>query len=232
MDNKILTYSLISASFGVVVGGIAGAIITRDKYRKMADEEIEEVKAYYSKKLEKLTDRVNSLEEMFDDTDMEDPTINEDDESENEDLGALEEEVSDLGYSKEEDEYQKIIDGLNAGAYDYTNASLKKKKSKKKSPESEEVYHDESVVHISIDEFVDDDNFDKASIEYYTGDRKWLCENEDDVTDLIEDMLGIDISHEILNVDPSEPVYIRNLRRKTDYEVIIKDGCMEAENEV
>ena len=198
--------SLIFAMLGLVLGGAsgyyAGFAITKKKYIKLADEEVESVKKslkeYYESKDNISTGKQgHALEHIENNTSV--PEII--------DKNSID--IDRLKKNTEQDSYEKY-------AKKYKSSATKPKKVKKEEPVAESVQENNYIYPLSPDEFADSE-LDVCTLNYYSDGVL-----ADDDYNVIKDINGT-IGSEALSIFDNhnkDVVYIRNEKIGIDYEIL------------
>lgn len=194
-----------SALFGLgaALGFGCGWLFFKEKYRKIADEEIDAVKAYCEEKILIERAKIDKIEENSKKIDEVINTYTKD--------GYI-----DLSTLKKEEPHKKLQ------KTSYNKIGEKKEdeevKAEKESPEEDEPT---KPYLITEDEFLNDKNeYDKISLTYYIYD--------DTLADECDEMIDIEetVSTDIYNMlqDASDDLYVRNNSLETDFEIMRIEG--------
>lgn len=224
---KFFRYILVF-TVGAGVGAFVADRLLNDKYKKLAEAEIDEVREYYKEQMRKVEDSAhNEIKNML------------------KQLGEDEEETSDVEDEDEIDE-EAIKKDLKQKRVkhekqytDYTSMYKKNEEeldpAEEESPEEEEdeeeiSEHESEVMQrivtdmpyiITSDEFTNENlHYDKVTITYYSEDDVLADENEEIISDT-DYLIGDDsLTSFGEGCDDPDIVYVRNERISTDYEII------------
>ena len=185
--------NILIFSAGLIIGGLAGIQLVKDKYETIAEEEIESMRSYNRRKQKE---------------EKEDPSVD--------------------GRTKEEKEYDKKIYDKITKEYAEEDAEIAALEAKEKE-EAENEYNEYEKISadanrtdvpppyvITIDEFSEENHYDKVNLYYYEGDDS-LCDVDED---LMEDVRGILGDDPYSHFDDYNTLYVRNERLCMDFEVI------------
>jgi len=202
--NKAVVTEVVIFGLGLSIGGGVAYALTKRKYVKLIDEEIESVKQTYDRRYKSgefatpaaALATVRNLEEQREDID--------------EQLDDFSKEIRDLGYdgapTEAPDPEIPVI--TNLGEVEVTVEDLPM-------PDNMEPHV------ISYEDFMDADwnHFDKISITYFQQDDTLMDDNEEVIPD-IENLLGPDATSSFggISQDPDQ-VFIRAGKMRTDFEV-------------
>lgn len=183
---------IISFLIGAGIGSGVTYILIRSNYEKIANEEIEEAREMYK---EKLKEFVEDLEKGNVET---------------------KEEVKEAEKTEEKIDYGKIIEKLNYNEFSGAKAPVVQPVEDDKDEIDSERYS------ISVDEFVNDDEYDKMTL-YYFEDDQVFTNFEYGVIEEGEELVGSDNLDDVEFVEEGV-TYIRNEKYGVDYEVVLKTG--------
>ena len=174
-------------------------LILKRKLVRQKDAEVEEVRAYYKKKIEELKAQIHKDDVVIE---LEEPKKEaKKDEKLSQKVGLAERNTADLGHKKVQSEY-----------VDYTKFS--KIQQKYTGNEAKSVFN--YPHEITEDEFDNEEGYDKVILTYY--------ENDDimaDVNDRISDYTVEDFGFENLSdFDDDNLKFLRNEKSKTDFKII------------
>ena len=190
---------LLIFGIGAAAGFGSGYLIFKNKYEKIADEEIDEVKKYY---LEKDLKRLNEAEKMAETNEKMKEAINSG-------VQKAKEEKDKIDYSKINDESTVIED---------KKEDDEEVRAEEESPEEEEPTKPYMKTE---DEFLNDKNeYEKLSLTYFTVDDT-LADDCDEMVD-VEETISTDIYNQISESDDGD-YYVRNPILQVDYEIMKVD---------
>ena len=188
---------IFAAGAAIGVGG--SFLYFKKKYKSEADNEINEVRQYYQKKIEKEKERLDKLEN---ESNKIDKAIEE-----------YTEEVKDIS-KKTKVKYNKVSE-------DEKTQIGKENEEVKAEAESPEEDEPTKPYLITEEEFLNDKNdYDKISLTYYMFDDT-LADESDEMID-IEENISSDIYNQIAGSD--EDLYVRNNVLQTDFEIMRVEG--------
>ena len=207
--------NVISFIIGGIIGGAVSYYITRDAERSRADEEISSMKAYYTKKEEKLLEKVEAADKRveaaikakntYEETCINlGVTLSELKKNRPEEVTITEKEEE----GDDEDEDPALEDDIPVEGIDYYVHDTRKKEPY---PIEEEQFSEE------MREF-----FDKITLEWYLGDNMLLTE-EGVLVDDREKIVG-DLSAYSDGIKPGKELYFRNELVGADYMIVAKSG--------
>lgn len=201
--NKAVVTEVLVFGLGLSIGGGTAYILTKRKYEKQLEADIQSVKETYDRRYKsgefatpgKVLENIRELEEER--------------EQITEQLDEFSQEIADLGYNtgavEEEREEPVIVIESEARII----------------PEELSMPDNMDPHVISYDSFMGDDydHFDKISITYFQEDDTLMDEREEVIPD-IENLLGADTTSRFgeLSQDPDQ-VYVRVGKLRSDYEV-------------
>ena len=116
-----------------------------------------------------------------------------------------------------EEEYSEIIRKLN-----YNEYSTKPKQEEETPVKDDAELIDKNFPYvITVDQYLENDEFDKVTLYFFDEDYIFMNEDEDLID--AEDLLGAENLTEVSD----EALYIRNENNGVDYEVILREGSYE-----
>lgn len=201
--NKNIVRSAILVTGGALIGSATTFFIVKEtlkaKYEAIADAEIESVREHYKiiRKLDELQTPEAAAEALIEKTEQEE----------------YEDVVGDLGYSPNDEMIEElpepVINNIFARGEGVTELIINQ----------EEREFDIPYV-ISVEEFMDEEeDFDKITLSWYTKDKTLADERDQTVPD-VEGTVGIkNLERFGVGSDSKDTVYVRNEKRKSDYEV-------------
>lgn len=192
MNSIIIKAGIFAAGLGI--GFFAGKKFYQEKYRKMADEDIASVN-------EMTTSRINDMKKAIMDLDA--------DEEENVEISTTEdiEDISDEELKTNE----RIVMQYN--------------KAVKKEGEVESIRQKPTkamIYVISEEEYMEEGDYDKVSLEYFEGD-KTLVDDRDIPVDDPDAIIGEGTLDDFVISDDAE-MYVRNDNISIDYELTKSEG--------
>lgn len=192
MNSIIIKAGIFAAGLGI--GFFAGKKFYQEKYRKMADEDIASVN-------EMTTRRINEMKQAIMDVDA--------DEEENVEISTTEdiEDISDEELKTNE----RIVMQYN--------------KAVKKEGEVESIRQKPTkamIYVISEEEYMEEGDYDKVSLEYFEGD-KTLVDDRDIPVDDPDAIIGEGTLDDFVISDDAE-MYVRNDNISIDYELTKSEG--------
>lgn len=192
MNSIIIKAGIFAAGLGI--GFFAGKKFYQEKYRKMADEDIASVN-------EMTTRRINEMKQAIMDVDAE--------EEENVEISTIEdiEDISDEELKTNE----RIVMQYN--------------KAVKKEGEVESIRQKPTkamIYVISEEEYMEEGDYDKVSLEYFEGD-KVLADDRDIPVDDPDSIIGEGTLDDFVISDDAE-MYVRNDNISIDYELTKSEG--------
>lgn len=194
MIKKIVIFA---AGAAIGVGG--SFLYFKKKYKSEADNEVNEVRQYYQKKIEKEKERLDKLENESNKIDK-----------------AIEEYTE-----KAKDISKKTKVKYNKISEDEKTQIGKENEEVKAEAESPEEDEPTKPYLITEEEFLNDKNdYDKISLTYYMFDDT-LADESDEMID-IEENISSDIYNQIAGSD--EDLYVRNNVLQTDFEIMRVEG--------
>lgn len=193
MNSIIIKAGIFAAGLGI--GFFAGKKFYQEKYRKMADEDIASVN-------EMTTRRINDMKKAIMDLDA--------DEEENVEISTTE----DIEYISDEElkTNERIVMQYN--------------KAVKKEGEVESIRQKPTkamIYVISEEEYMEEGDYDKVSLEYFEGD-KTLVDDRDIPVDDPDAIIGKGTLDDFVISDDAE-MYVRNDNISIDYELTKSEGC-------
>ena len=204
---KTFIFSVVSLSVGVCIGYFVGHKVTKKKYQKMADEEVESVKTslklYYEEKLAKSPK--NGLPEPVKTQTSEAPKI----QRAKTDVPVI---------NKDSIDYDKLREKRD-GYVKYAHA-YKEAKEVTKEETSVDISNEDEPFVISPDEFADGEENDVQTLTYYADGVL-----ADDDYNIVKDIRGY-VGNEALNTFgkyEADVVYVRNNKYKIDYEILLDE---------
>lgn len=188
---------IFAAGAAIGVGG--SFLYFKKKYKSEADNEVNEVRQYYQKKIEKEKERLDKLENESNKIDK-----------------AIEEYTE-----KAKDISKKTKVKYNKISEDEKTQIGKENEEVKAEAESPEEDEPTKPYLITEEEFLNDKNdYDKISLTYYMFDDT-LADESDEMID-IEENISSDIYNQIAGSD--EDLYVRNNTLQTDFEIMRVEG--------
>lgn len=188
-------FSAVSFAVGAVIGSAVTWKFVKSKYEQIAQEEIDDVRAYYKKKLEAYEeDETEELPETNDAT----PTGYSKMTQDKPDIMEYAAKIKDLGYTGESDQDEDDDDDEE----EYVE-------------KEEDSMKDEPYV-ISADEF-DEEGYDTETLTYFADGvlTDWYNEPVDNP----EEMVGADTLANFDKLADGDTVFVRNDNHATDYEI-------------
>ena len=188
---------------GVAVGIGAGWFFFKEKYKRIADNEIDDVKKYY---LEKRLEDKKQMDILMDTSKRLDKVV---EEYTSGDEKVAENEEKEPSRTSQKTKYNKV------------GEDEKEEETVKAEAESPEEDEPTKPYLITEDEFLNDkNNYDKISLTYYMMDDT-LADEFDEMID-IEEAISTDIYNQIAGSD--EDLYVRNNTLETDFEIMKVEG--------
>lgn len=194
--------SVIGFVFGAAIGGVTAWYLTKKKYEELNEADAES----FRKKLQELKEKKE-----------ESASVTESPEER----------------KKRNDEIvESVLEGVKKiqAEHKYTNYSDADPKPKE---EGKEVKGSESdfvkkidIKKITKDEFyAEDDGYEKNGINVYVGGFETVFTDDADqkMSDgYLSETIGLEIRDEIIDSDKNDDIYVRNLKTKTDYEIVFE----------
>lgn len=219
---KTFILSLLGLGTGFGVGYFVGHIVTKKKYRKIADDEVESVKtsitSYYEEKYK------GYIKPEFKADDKKDSNSLPKEEKKNPtrvkpNVPVIDKDSIDYKALKDKQQYEKSVSG-------YLKAADVPEENTQKEVKPEEKKYGAEPYVISPEEFADGE-YDVVTLNYYIKD-KILA---DDDYNIVKDIKGT-VGKEALNsfgIENADAVYVRNDTHGIDYEILFNN---EAYNNV
>ena len=198
MKNLLISAGIFS--IGIGVGVLASKTYFDKKYREMAEEEIASVKEFYDRR------SLRGVPEIIEET------VKESIASEKPPLNGF----STVSISSDVLYSTPTIEAVPYNEHYQTESKVDKAQTL--SPEEDEPYE------ITVEEFTDDDEFDKVTLNYYMEDGMLIYEEGEDVAD--ETIIGSENLDDFASV-PLSQAYYRDPKKNIDYEVIKVDGSYQ-----
>ena len=179
---------------GAAIGSLATWKIVENKYKKIADEEINSVSEYYKEKFKKVADEeIDSVAKYYRDKDKN-------------------------VQNKEVDDYEKVLDDLCYSNRE-TEDDIKEEDKDYVVPEPTSKNYVEPYT-ISPDEYGENDKpWTMKSLMYYSDGT--LADDYDNIIEDPQGVIGDGLEHIGEYID--ECVYVRNENEKCDYEILISE---------
>lgn len=197
MKQVLISVGIFSA--GVGLGVLATRTYFEKKYKQIADEEIESFRQYVDRAKKKIENN-KKLVTSFKVT----PSFGK--------LETLDPYPTDpMLYTT------TSADTISYNEH-YSKEEDKVDKAKTLSPVEEEVYE------ISVEEYADDTEYDKVTLNLYTEDGMLIYEEGEEIAD--EGLIGTENIDDFSNA-PFAQAYFRDPKNKVDYEVIKVDGSYQ-----
>lgn len=201
--------NLVIFLLGGAIGGLISYKYLEEKYSKIANDEIEDVKAWAKEKINKLNDEINTLQGM-----QSEKNVKENEEG-IEDIKAHDE---DIDYTKYTD---RKVNSKNV------NENLKKLVNLDEKREEQRIKNEGDIYQISPDEFLNEhEDYDKVTIFYYpcnnvlADDCKCRINNPDEY-------IGKFIWKNINLCFVNNEMYVRNHTIGADYEILLLDEIFD-----
>lgn len=194
--------NIIFFVLGAGVGASGAYLYMKDRFDKMMNEEIDDIKAYY--------------EENKTDISIEEPIIKDPDVEDNVDSN----EKPSIHSINKQKAYKNEV--MKTNYHQFSNK-------KEESDEEIESYSGEISV-IDMDEFNDYNGYIKRTVSYYSENDVLYDEELDEVIDDIDGTLGRENLDNLGNDGDITEIYIRNDNLGTDFEVCLETGEFNPED--
>lgn len=127
----------------------------------------------------------------------------------------IEQEISEMKNAKKEERPETLGADLSSDE-DHKNLVVKVR--------TEDIVAPPPAYDIPISEFGEREDYTTQTLYYYVGD-KTLVDEEDNVVDDINEIIGDYLFDKIVNDDEIDSCYIRNDEKKCDYEIVKENGA-------
>ena len=195
--------NILLVGMGGAIGFVTGYYYSKRKYEKLADEEVNEVRNLYLRKLKENDDEMDKLRE-------EAAKIN----------NKIEEYSGKKKVAETEEEKKPSKPSQSTNYYKISNG-IKEEEKMAEAENPEEDNPDRPYI-ITYDEFANDKNdYLKLSLSYYMDDDT-LIDEDGSLAD-IEETVSSDIFNQINEIDDAD-IYVRNDTLETDFEITKIDG--------
>lgn len=192
MNSVIIKAGIFAAGLGI--GFFAGKKFYQEKYRKMADEDIASVN-------EMTTRRINEMKQAIMDVDAE--------EEENVEISTTED-IEDISDEELKTNERIVMQYNKAVRKEGEVESIRQKPTKA------------MIYVISEEEFMEEGDYDKVSLEYFEGD-KVLVDDRDIPVDDPDSIIGEGTLDDFAISEDNE-MYVRNDNISVDYELTKSEG--------
>lgn len=208
MNGKYVKNLLIFL-LGGVIGGLISYKYLEEKYSKLANDEIEDVKSWAKEKINKLNDEINTLQGM---------ASEKDEENENEEGIEDVEQQEDTDYTKYTD---RKVNSKNL------NENLKKLVNIDEAREEQRIKNEGEIYQLSPDEFLNEhEDYDKVTIFYYAGNNVLADDCKCRINNPAE-YIGKYIWKNINLCFVNNEMYVRNHTIGADYEILLLDEIFD-----
>lgn len=209
MNGKYIK-NLVIFLLGGVIGGLISYKYLEERYSKMANDEIEDVKAWAKEKINKLNDKINVLENG-----QQEENVSEQEENE----------VKSSDLQDENIDYTKYTDRkVNSKNI---NENLKKLVNIDENREEQRIKNEGDIYQISPDEFLNEhEDYDKVTIFYYAGNNVLADDCKCKINDP-EEYIGKYIWKNINLCFVNNEMYVRNHNIGADYEILLLDEIFD-----
>ena len=209
MNGKYIK-NLVIFLLGGVIGGLISYKYLEEKYSKMANDDIEDVKAWAKEKINKLNDKINILENGQQEENVSEQVENEVKSSDSQD--------ENIDYTKYTDHK---VNSKNV------NENLKKLVNIDENREEQRIKNEGDIYQISPDEFLNEhEDYDKVTIFYYAGNNVLADDCKCKITDP-DEYIGKFIWKNINLCFVNNEMYVRNHTIGADYEILLLDEIFD-----